>query len=42
MPRSMDVIMRHESVERAKAGDKCALFPACSLRVLREYPVSIP
>ena len=23
MPRSMDVIVRHEVVDRAKAGDKC-------------------
>lgn len=23
MPRSMDVILRHEAVEKGKAGDKC-------------------
>ena len=23
MPRSVDIILRHEAVERAKAGDKC-------------------
>ena len=23
MPRSMDIVVRHEMVDRAKAGDKC-------------------
>eukprot|EP00126_Sphaerothecum_destruens_P004360 Sdes_comp18139_c0_seq1m7613 len=32
MPRSVDIILRHESVERAKAGDKC-VFNGCMIVV---------
>eukprot|EP01135_Chromosphaera_perkinsii_P005821 Nk52_evm10s367 gene=Nk52_evmTU10s367 len=32
MPRSIDIILRHEAVERAKAGDKC-VFSGCMIVV---------